>query len=359
MAKIDELFKGMKPLKASDLLLSAGYPPVYRVKGKMCRANHPALTNEGLGEMFQEILTREQQEYLKKNRDMNFAYELPGVGRFRCNIFFQHRGISAVFHIHPVEIPTIEELKLPEVVYKIAEFRKGLVLITGPSGCGKSTTLAAIVNHINNHRTAHILTIEDPIEFVHPGIRCIITQREVGPHAHSFADALRVAAREDPDVIVVSEMRDPETIELALTCASQGMLVLSTLHPNSATKSINYLVESFPPDQQSQIRSLLGDSLRAIIVQQLLNTRDGSGQCAANEILLEAPTLGNMIREGKISQIPSLMQSGSAEGMQSMDVSLMKLIKEEEITPEAAYEKAVDKNIFLNLIKERRTEPTN
>jgi twitching motility protein PilT len=327
VAKIDALFREMKETGASDLHLVVGFPPMFRLKGEMSRTKHEILTNEVLTGMLYEILTPEQQRQLEQHRDLDSAYELEGVARFRCNFLYQHRGIGAVFRIIPTKILTIEDLKLPPVLYKIAEFRRGLVVVTGPTGSGKSTTLAAIVDQINKTRDAHILTIEDPIEFVHPNIRCLISQREAGVHARSFAEALRVATREDPDIILVGEMRDLETISLALTCASLGILVFGTLHTNSAAKTIDRIVDAFPSDQQNQVRSMLGDSVQAIIAQQLLRTKDGKGRCAVNEILLGSTALANMIREGKVSQIPSLIQGGTNEGMQTMDTALMKAVK--------------------------------
>lgn len=348
MAEIYGLFKTMKNTGASDLHLSVGFPPILRLEGKMSRMDLPILTNDGLTSMLYEILSPDQQQELEKKRDMDTAYELQGVARFRCNFLYQHRGISAVFRIIPTDILTIEDLKLPKVLYRIADLRQGLVVVTGPTGSGKSTTLAAIIDHINKNREAHVLTVEDPIEFVHPNIKCLITQREVGTHTHSFADALKVATREDPDIILVGEMRDLETISLALTCAALGILVFGTLHTNSAAKTIDRIIDAFPSDQQNQVRSMLGDSVKAIIAQQLLRIKDNQGRCAANEILLGSPALANMIREGKTIQIPSLIQGGLKEGMQTMDGALKQLINENRITRKAAYEKASDKTLFDN-----------
>jgi len=348
VAEIYGLFKTMKNTGASDLHLSVGFPPILRLEGKMSRMDLPILTNDGLTSMLYEILSPDQQQELEKKRDMDTAYELQGVARFRCNFLYQHRGISAVFRIIPTDILTIEDLKLPKVLYRIADLRQGLVVVTGPTGSGKSTTLAAIIDHINKNREAHVLTVEDPIEFVHPNIKCLITQREVGTHTHSFADALKVATREDPDIILVGEMRDLETISLALTCAALGILVFGTLHTNSAAKTIDRIIDAFPSDQQNQVRSMLGDSVKAIIAQQLLRIKDNQGRCAANEILLGSPALANMIREGKTIQIPSLIQGGLKEGMQTMDGALKQLINENRITRKAAYEKASDKTLFDN-----------
>ena len=348
MAAIDKLFKEMKKRGASDLHLFVGLPPILRLNGEMSRTDGPILTRESNKDLIYEILSNEQIDELEKKLDLDLAYEIKEIARFRCNILFTQRGIGAVFRIIPTEILTIEQLHLPDALRKIAAFQRGLVVVTGPTGSGKSTTLAAIIDLINKKREAHILTIEDPIEFVHPKIKCLITQREVGVNTHSFANALRVATREDPDIILVGEMRDLETISLALSCASLGILVFGTLHTNSAAKTIDRIIDAFPSEQQNQIRSMLGDSLMAVVAQQLVRTADGKGRCAANEILLGSLALANLIREGKISQIPSLIQIGTAKGMQTLDQALMKLVKEKKITMEAAYEKAQDKSLFAD-----------
>ena len=350
MARIDALFRMMKQHGASDLHMVVGFPPMLRLHGELRPADQPKLTAESNRELLFELLTPEQQQYLEENRDFDMAYELGTDARLRCNFFYQHRGVGAVFRIIPTEIMTVEQLKLPESVKTIANFSHGLVLVTGPTGSGKSTTLAAIIDHINATRDGHIITIEDPLEFVHPNKRCLFTQREIGTHASSFADALRVASREDPDIILVGEMRDLETISLALTCAELGILVFGTLHTNSAAKTIDRIINTFPSDQQEQTRAMLAESLQAVIAQQLLKTRDGKGRCAANEILIGSPALASMIREGKISQINSMIQTGTSVGMQTMDQHLQQLIKEERITPEAAYEKAMDKNLFAQML---------
>lgn len=348
MAAIDKYFEEMKEKGASDLHLFVGLPPILRLKGDMSRTDGPILTPKSNKDLIYEILSDVQIETLEKKFDLDLAYELEGVARFRCNILFTQRGIGAVFRIIPTEILTIEQLNLPKILRKIATFQRGLVVVTGPTGSGKSTTLAAIIDLINKKREANILTIEDPIEFVHPKIKCLITQREVGAHTHSFANALRVATREDPDIILVGEMRDLETISLALSCASLGILVFGTLYTNSAAKTIDRIIDAFPSEQQNQIRSMLGDSLMAVVAQQLVRTRDGKGRCAANEILLGSPALANLIREGKISQIPSLIQIGTAEGMQTLDQALMKLVKDKKITMDAAHERAQDKSLFTD-----------
>ncbi len=346
MAKIDVFFREMKERGASDLHMVVGFPPLLRLRGDLVPTNHDVLTAESNQEILFEILNEEQQAIVLKNRDFDLAYEIPGVARFRCNFLFQQHGIGAVFRIIPTKILTLEQLNLPEVLKTIAGFKKGLVLVTGPTGSGKSTSLAAIINYINETRAAHIITIEDPLEFVHPNKQCLFTQREIGAHAKSFGHALRVATRQDPDIILVGEMRDPETISLALTCAELGILVFGTLHTNSAAKTIDRIINAFPSEQQPQTRTMLSESLQAVVAQQLLKTADGKGRCAANEILLGSAALASMIREGKISQINSLIQTGTASGMQTMDQHLAQLVKEKIITNEAAYEKALNKTQF-------------
>jgi twitching motility protein PilT len=328
------------------------FPPLLRLNGELQPVDYPVLTAASNRELLFEILTPEQQAYLEKNRDFDMAYELGDEARFRCNFFYQHRGIGAVFRIIPTEIMSIEKLNLPEVLKTISLLKQGLVLVTGPTGSGKSTTLAALIDYINENRAAHIITIEDPLEFVHPNKNCLFTQREIGTHAKSFSEALKVASRENPDIILVGEMRDLETIALALTCAELGILVFGTLHTNSASKTIDRIINAFPSEQQEQTRTMLAESLKSVIAQQLLKTKDGKGRCAANEILIGSTALASMIREGKISQINSLIQTGTSSGMQTMDQHLMQLIKSDTITPQAAFEKAIDKNIFLNMLSE-------
>ncbi|SHJ49202.1 pilus retraction ATPase PilT [Desulfatibacillum alkenivorans DSM 16219] len=346
MAEIDAYFREMKDKGASDLHMVIGFPPLLRLRGELVPTDHDVLTPESNEKILFEMLNEEQQQHLKKNRDFDMAYEIPGVARFRCNMLYQQHGIGAVFRIIPTKILTLEQLNLPEVLKTISEYKKGLVLVTGPTGSGKSTTLAAIINHINETRSGHIITIEDPLEFVHPNKKCLFTQREIGTHAHSFSDALRVATRQDPDIILVGEMRDPETISMALTCSELGILVFGTLHTNSAAKTIDRIINAFPAEQQAQTRTMLSESLQAVIAQQLLKTADGKGRCAANEILLGSSALASMIREGKITQIGSLIQTGTSQGMQTMDQHLKQLVAEGRITNEAAYEKALNKTLF-------------
>lgn len=347
MAHIDSLFMEMKARGASDLHMVIGFPPLLRLRGELVPTDQPVLTPESNREILFEILSPEQRAAIDEKLDLDKAYELVGAGRFRCNFFYQHRGIGAVFRLIPSDIITLEQLKLPAVLTTIANFNKGLVLVTGPTGSGKSTTLAAMIDYINETRDAHIITIEDPLEFVHQNKKCLITHREIGAHARSFSEALRVASRENPDIILVGEMRDLETISLALTCAELGILVFGTLHTNSAAKTIDRIINAFPTDQQAQTRTMLADSLRAVIAQQLIKTADGKGRCAANEILISASALSSMIREGKITQINSFIQTGTSVGMQTMDQHLKQLIAEKKITKEAAYEKAIDKSLFM------------
>lgn len=347
MQIIDTYFKEIEARGASDLHMVIGFPPLMRLHGELKPMDQPVLTPESNRKILFEILSPERQALLEKNRDLDMAYELKGVGRFRCNFLFQHRGIGAVFRIIPSNILTLDQLGMPETLKRIAAFKKGLVLVTGPTGSGKSTTLAAMIDFINNTRSAHIITIEDPIEFVHANKKALFTQREIGAHARSFSDALKVAGREDPDIILVGEMRDLETISLALTCAELGILVFGTLHTNSASKTIDRIINAFPANLQAQTRTMLSESLKAVIAQQLLKTKDGKGRCAAVEILIGSTALASLIREGKISQVSSIIQMGTSVGMQTMDQNILKLVKEDKITREAAYEKAHDKKLFL------------
>lgn len=346
MAHIDGYFRQMQERGASDLHMVVGFPPLLRSRGELVPLKAPVLTPESNKKILFEILDPSQRQSLEKNKDFDKAYELEGVGRFRCNFLYQYHGIGAVFRIIPTKILTLDQLGMPESVKKIAHYQRGLVLVTGPTGSGKSTTMAAIIDAINNTYAKHIITIEDPLEFVHPNKKCIFSQREVGTHAESFAQALKVASREDPDVILVGEMRDLETIALALTCAELGILVFGTLHTNSAGKTIDRIINAFPAEQQSQTRTMLSEALKAVVAQQLLKTKDGKGRCAAIEVLLGSSALASIIREGKITQVDSLIQTGKSQGMQTMDYHLQALINEGKITQEAAREKAIDKNLF-------------
>ncbi|WP_446009047.1 type IV pilus twitching motility protein PilT [Candidatus Electrothrix sp.] len=346
MAIIDSYFNEMKERGASDLHMVIGFPPLLRLRGELVPLDEPVLTPESNEKILFEILDEDQQTAIKKNRDFDKAYALEGVGRFRCNLFYQQRGIGAVFRIIPAEILTVDQLNMPDVVRSFAHYERGMVLVTGPTGSGKSTTMAAIIDLINDTHAKHIITIEDPLEFVHPNKKCIFSQREIGSHALSFAKALSVANREDPDIILVGEMRDLETISLALTCAELGILVFGTLHTNSAAKTIDRIINAFPADEQAQTRTMLADSLKGVIAQQLLKTKDGKGRCAALEILIGSNALASIIREGKINQIESMIQTGTAQGMQTMDQHLQQLIDADKITVAAAREKAINKSLF-------------
>ena len=346
MAQIDTFFKQMADQGASDLHMVIGFPPLLRLRGGLVPLNAPVLTPQSNEEILFEILAPKQQAALVKNRDLDKAYSLEGVGRFRCNFLYQYRGIGAVFRIIPTKILTLDQLGMPPVVEEIANYQRGMVLVTGPTGSGKSTTMAAIIDRINDNHAKHIITIEDPLEFVHPNKKCIFSQREVGTHAESFSKALMVASREDPDIILVGEMRDLETISLALSCAELGILVFGTLHTNSASKTIDRIINAFPADQQAQTRTMLSESLKAVVAQQLLKTKDGKGRCAAIEVLLGSSALASIIREGKITQVDSMIQAGRGLGMQSMDQHLQELLDSDKITREAAREKAMDKRQF-------------
>lgn len=346
MAEIDALLKEMVKSGASDLHMVPGLPPTLRLKGDLVPTKHGQLSHQINEQLFFEMMTPEQKKKLQTTLELDMAYEIQELARFRCNYFYQVRGISAVFRQIPADIKALDQLGMPAGVKNILMIRKGLVLVTGPTGSGKSTTLAAIIDHINSTTEQHIITVEDPLEFVHRNKKSLITQREIGAHAKSFVDALRVASREDPDIILIGEMRDLETIALALTCAELGILVFGTLHTNSAIKSIDRIINAFPANQQNQIRSMLSESLKAVLAQQLVKTADGKGRCAAVEILLSGPAVANLIREGRLTQIESVIQTGTSEGMQTMDQALQQLVDEKRITPEEAYWKAIDKAAF-------------
>ena len=347
MPEPERLLRKMIEGGASDLHLVVGRPPLLRNRGELVPMDEPVLTRESSEAIITAVLAPGQRDRIFENLDLDFAYELPdGAARFRVNVLWQHRGMGAVLRVIPTKILTMEQLGLPQGVRQIAETRRGMVLVTGPTGSGKSTTLAAIIDHINETREAHIITIEDPLEFVHPNKRCLISQREVKSHTKSFSSALKMAAREDPDIVLVGEMRDLETIRLALAAAELGILDFGTLHTNSASKTIDRIIDAFPADEQPQVRVMLADSLKAVVAQQLLKTADGKGRCAANEVLVSTSALSNLIREGKIAMINSMIQTGAALGMQTMDMALAKYVKEGKITAEAAYEKAIDKENF-------------
>ncbi len=353
MSEIDNLFKEMKAQDCSDLHVIVGLPPMVRKKGDLVPiGDMPRITAEASKKLLYAIMSPEQRTEFESKSDLDFAYEVPGLARFRANILRQYDGICGIFRIIPTKILTAEELGLPDVILKITEAKRGLVLVTGPTGSGKSTTLAAMINHINNTRSAHLITLEDPLEFVHENIKCLVTQREIGEHTLSFNNALRATSRQDSDIILVGEMRDLETISLAISCAERGQLVFGTLHTNSAAKTIDRIIDAFPAEQQSQVRSMLSESLKGVIAQQLLKTSDGKGRCAALEILFGSPALANVIREGKTTQIPSIIQGGKAQGMQSMDSCLLDLVEKGKVLPRDAVEKASNKSLFEKYLKE-------
>jgi twitching motility protein PilT len=324
---IDGLLEHMVTANASDLHLTVGSPPAFRVRGQIARAEGvPALTPEDTRDVLYRILSSQQQKQLELNRQLDFAYSLPGVARFRVNVYFQREALGAAFRLIPQEIKTLEELSLPSVLHTLAEKPRGLVLVTGPTGSGKSTTLAAIVDEINRTRSEHILTIEDPIEFVHKHKRCIVNQREIGPDATGFGEALKAALRQDPDVILVGEMRDLETISTALTAAETGHLVFGTLHTQSAPSTIDRIIDVFPPAQQQQVRIMLANSLQAVVTQTLLPTADGTGRIAAIEILLPDDATRNLVRQAKVEQVYTVMQTNTSRGMQTMEQALADLV---------------------------------
>lgn len=326
--------------KASDLHLSSGISPMIRVHGDMRRIDLPEMSAEEVGNMVTSVMNDHQRKIYQQNLEVDFSFELPNVARFRVNAFNIGRGPAAVFRTIPSTVLSLEELKAPSIFQKIAESPRGMVLVTGPTGSGKSTTLAAMINYINETQPAHILTIEDPIEFVHQSKKSLINQRELHQHTLSFANALRSALREDPDVILVGEMRDPETIGLALTAAETGHLVFGTLHTTGAAKTVDRIVDVFPAGEKEMVRSMLSESLTAVISQNLLKTHDGNGRVASHEILIANPAVRNLIRENKITQINSVLQTGQASGMQTMDQSLQSLVRQGLIAPEVARRRA-------------------
>jgi len=324
---IDELLERMVEANASDLHVTTGTPPAIRVRGEVERLEgFDALTGEETQQLLYRILSSEQQKLLEINRQLDFSYSMPGLARFRVNAYFQRESIGAAFRLIPTELKTLEELGIPDSLHVLAEKPRGLVLVTGPTGSGKSTTLAAIIDEINRNRSEHILTIEDPIEFLHRHKRCIVNQREIGPDATSFADALRAALRQDPDVILVGEMRDLETISTALTAAETGHLVFGTLHTQSAPSTIDRIIDVFPAEQQEQVRIQIANSLQGVVTQALLPTADQMGRVPALEILLPDDAVRNLIRQGKVEQIYSVMQTNTGRGMQTMEQSLGDLI---------------------------------
>lgn len=352
MAKIDAFFKLMHDQGASDLHIVAGQPPMLRIVGDIERVKYPTLGNDELRAMLYEITPEDKIKTFEESGDVDFGYEIPGLARYRANFFMQRNGIGAIFRQIPSKVLTVDDLGLPQVVAKLASLPRGLVLVTGPTGSGKSTTLAAIVDQANKTRKDHIITIEDPIEFVHLSQKASVNQREVGQHTASFSSALRGALREDPDILLVGEMRDLETISLAIEAASTGHLVFGTLHTTSAIATVARIIEVFPSNQQEQVRSTLADGLRAVLAQVLFKRIDKKGRCAALEIMIATPAIRNLIREKKAHQLPSMIQTGKKYGMQLLDDAIMGLYKQGWISADEAYAKANDKAQFRQFLKE-------
>ncbi len=346
---IDALFDRLLERKGSDLHLTPGYPPMLRVRGELAPEGDNPLTTGDIEAMLMPLLSAEQRTHFTTTGDLDFAHQHGAKARFRANYLKKLSGVGAVFRAIPTIIKSLDELGVPPGIRKLSELRAGLVLVTGPTGSGKSTTLAAMIDHINRNRSGHVLTIEDPVEFVHVPRRCLITHKEVGEHVPSFLDAIRSAGRENADVILVGELRGAETMKAALQLASFGILIFATVHTNSAAATIDRYVNAFPADQQPQIRGLLADSLAGVVAQQLLPRADGNGRVAAHEILFGNLALASLVREGKTQQIASFIQAGTAEGMQGMDVALERFVREGTIKAQDAMEKALDKDSFAKL----------
>ncbi|TCV88082.1 type IV pilus twitching motility protein PilT [Sulfurirhabdus autotrophica] len=344
--EIAELLAFSVKNKASDLHLSAGLPPMIRVHGDVRRINVPALDHKAVHSMVYDIMNDGQRKFYEENLEVDFSFEVPNLARFRVNAFVQNRGAGAVFRTIPSKVLSLEELNAPTIFKEISDQPRGIVLVTGPTGSGKSTTLAAMIDYVNDKEFGHILTVEDPIEFVHQSKKCLINQREVGPHTLSFNNALRSALREDPDVILVGELRDLETIRLALTAAETGHLVFGTLHTSSAAKTVDRIIDVFPAAEKEMVRSMLSESLRAVISQTLLKTKDGTGRIAAHEIMIGTPAIRNLIRENKIAQMYSSIQTGQNVGMQTLDQNLTELVRRNVVAVGEARTKAMNKDAF-------------
>src|SRR5687768_7105023 len=332
--------------KASDCHLSAGEPPMIRIDGDLKKLDFPALNQEEVHALIYDIMSDGQRKAFEETHECDFSFALADKARFRVNVFMQRKGEAAVFRTIPTKILTMEELGLPPIFKQLCEKEKGLILVTGPTGSGKSTTLAAMVDYLNSTFEGHILTVEDPIEFVHPSKKCLVNQRELGPHTHSFANALRAALREDPDIILVGELRDLETIQLALTAAETGHLVFATLHTSSAPKTVDRVIDVFPPNQQAQIRAQFAESIEAVITQTLLKKKGASGRVPALEIMIGTTAVRNLIREGKIHQLPGTMQVSKKDGMQTMDMALLDIVARGLVTKDEAQSRSSNPNLF-------------
>src|SRR3989441_11075995 len=351
MAKLDAFFKLMFDTGASDLHIVSGQPPILRVHGELERVKYDPLDDENLRQMLYEIAPEQKIKVFEETGDVDFGYEIPGVARFRANFFMQRSGCGAVFRQIPTKIVTADDLGLPAILKRTALLNKGLVLVTGPTGSGKSTTLAAICDHANRNRQDHIITIEDPIEFVHQSQGGLVNHREVGTHTRSFSAALRGALREDPDIILVGEMRDLETIRLAIEAAETGHLVFATLHTTNAAKTVDRIIEVFPHEEQGQIRSALSTSLKLVVAQTLFKRVDKRGRCAALEIMVVTPAIANLIRESKTFQIPSAIQVGKQFGMQTLDDAIMEVLQKKWVSAEEAYSNCIDRAKFRPFLK--------
>ena len=353
---LDELFRTMVEMKASDLHISAGSPPMVRHDGEIViLPDRPVLRPEDTEKLLWPIAPERNREEFQRRHDTDFAYEIPGLARFRCNFFMDRKGMGGVFRQIPTKVMTAEEMGLSKEILQLCHLSKGLVLITGPTGSGKSTTLSAMIDYVNRNRTDHIITIEDPLEFVHENKKCLINQRQVGDHTGSFKDALRAALREDPDIVLVGEMRDLETVAIAIETAETGHLVFGTLHTSSAPSTVDRIIDQFPADRQQQIRVMLSESLKGVI-SQMLCKKIGGGRVPVLEVLIGTPPVANLIREAKVFQIPSIMQTGKRYGMCLMNESFLDLVKRKIVEPQEAYAKAIDKTNLLNMYRKNNID---